>query len=169
MNIIRLFYLLILGVIVISCGSSSVYEMPDEEQRGITYQLYQDQTSEVYENTIQALRNHDVDVLVNEEWQIVSSSMEEGRIETNWRETNDAGVGQPMDGGSNERYRIIAEISENNSGSQVFFQLEKQIQFTGDSETMGQWQMYEVTSAEANNLLNSLFDSLEEAGLTPQD
>lgn len=165
---IRLLSLFLVSFLLINCGSSSVYQMPDEEQRGVTYQLYQEATSEAYGNTVQALRNHEANMLVDEEWQIVSSNSEEGRIETNWRETRETGVGQPMDGGSNERYRIIAEISGNDSGSQVFFQLEKQIQFTGDSETMGQWQMYEVSLREANNLLKPLFEELERAGLTPQ-
>lgn len=166
---IRLLSLFLISFLLMDCGSSSVYKMSDEDQEGITYQLYQEETSQAFEQAMNVLANDDASMLVDEEWQIESSSMEEGRIVTNWRETNNPGVGQSADGGSNERYRITAEISENDSGSRVYFQLEKQVQFTGDEENMGQWQMYEVSAREAKELLNPLFEGLEQRGLTSKD
>lgn len=164
---IRFLSHLFVAFVLISCGTSSVYQMSDEEQKGITYHLYQENPSQVFEETMVALRNHDTDRLDGEEWQIVSSSAKEGRIETSWREINVRGM-QSRDGDSNERYRVIADISESNSGSRVFFQLEKQGQFSEDPESVGQWQMYEVTVQEARNLLRPLFEELEAGRLTRQ-
>jgi hypothetical protein len=167
----RLLTLFFAAFVLMNCGTSSVYQMSDEEQHGLTYQLYQEDPSQAFEETMGVLRNHVVDRLTGKAWQIVSSNVEEGRIETNWRErdTPDAGGIQSMGGGSNERYRIIAEISESNSGSRVFFQLEKQVRFSEDPESIGQWQMYEVTVQDTRSLLNPVFEELEEGGLTPQD
>lgn len=165
---IRFLGLFVVSFVLLSCGTNSVYQMTDEEQQGLTYKLYQENPSQVFEETIVALRNYEDDRLSGEEWQIVSTNAEEGRIETNWRESNARGV-QSRDGGSNERYRIIAEISESNSGSRVFFQLEKQVQFSEDPESVGQWQMYEVTVQDTRNILDPVFDELEAGALTPQD
>lgn len=164
----RFLILLTVTFLFMNCGTSSVYQMSDEEQQGITYKLYQESPSQVFDETMVALRNHEAGRLDGEEWQIVSSNAEEGRIETNWREDVAFGV-QSRGGGSNERYRIIAEISESNSGSRVFFQLEKQVQFSEDPESVGQWQVYEVTVQDTRRLLDPLFEKLEAGGLTPQN
>lgn len=163
----RLVSLLFLGFFFLSCGSSSVYQMTDEEQKGLTYKLYQEAPSETFDQTLEVLRNYNSDLFRDQGWQVASSDLQEGRIETSWKETEESLDAGQMEG-SNERYRIIAEISESGSGSRIFFQLEKQVRFSQDSEQRRQWQMYQVSTRDARTVLEPIFTELEDIGLTPQ-
>lgn len=167
----RFLSLLILIFAMLSCTSSSVYEMSEEQQEGLTFKLYEEQPADVFRTVNQVLENYESDLLEDEGWQIVSSNEEEGNLETNWRAKSNTGSGDAgvIGSGTEERFKINVDITERDSGSLVYLQLERQMKMTGDPETEGQWQLIDVNRQAAKNHLQPIFEELENRGLTPQD
>jgi len=161
----RISSLLIVLFLVAGCGSSgSVYQLPESQQQGLTYQTYQESPTKAFEAVETAVLNYKSKMLMEEGWEITSSNAQSGTIETNWRQAGgDASVsgGGSMGGSSDERYKLNVEISEAGSGSKVMLKLKKQVK-------MSQWRTFDVKKKTARSHLQPLFEKIKSEGLTMQ-
>lgn len=161
---LRLVSIVLVGFLVIGCGSSgSVYQLPEAQQQGLTYQTYQESTDEAFDAVSQVLENYNSKMLMEDGWEIESSDQEAGTIETGWRETGSSGSvsgGATMGSDSDERYKLNVNITEQGSGSKVSLQLQKQVM-------MSQWRTFDVTQETAKNHLQPLLNQLD-GNLSPQ-
>lgn len=152
------------GFLVIGCGSSgSVYQLPDAQQKGLTYQTYQESTGKAFDAATQVVEDYNSKMLMQDGWEIESSDKQAGTIETGWREAGSSGSvsgGSTMGSDSDERYKLNVEITEQGSGSKVSLQLQKQVM-------MSQWRTFDVTQETAKNHLQPLLNELDES-LSPQ-
>ena len=185
---LRLVSIVLVGLLAVSCGSSSVYQLPDAQQKGLTYQTYQESPDEVFDAVSEVLKTVNDKRLMQKNWEIKSSDKNAGSIETEWKKIGGSGsddsdsnnegsgetAGQPeMDGtgsvsggrvlgsGSNERFKLNVEITEQGSGSKVSLQLQKQVK-------MSEWRTFDVTQKTARNHLQPLLNQLD-GNLSPQD
>ncbi len=162
---LRLVSIVLVGFLVIGCGSSgSVYQLPEAEQQGLTYQTYQESTDEAFDAVSQVLENYNSKMLMEDGWEIESSDQEAGTIETGWREAGSSGSvsgGTTMGSDSDERYKLNVNITEQGSGSKVSLQLQKQVMMSG-------WRTFDVTQETAKNHLQPLLNQLD-GDLSPQD
>lgn len=162
---LRKLSVVLVGFLVIGCGSSgSVYQLPEAEQQGLTYQTYQESTDEAFDAVSQVLENYNSKMLMEDGWEIESSDQEAGTIETGWREAGSSGSvsgGTTMGSDSDERYKLNVNITEQGSGSKVSLQLQKQVMMSG-------WRTFNVTQETAKNHLQPLLNQLD-GNLSPQD
>lgn len=159
---IRVMSVFFVSLLFISCGSSSVYQLPEQQQKGLTYQTYQQSPDKTFGVVTQVLQNHGSDLLMDEGWEIESSNEQAGTIETSWRTaggSESVSGGRTMGSSSDERYKIDVEITEEDSGSRVSFRLHKQVK-------MSEWRTFDVKQETAQDHLQPLFNKLKEEGLT---
>lgn len=160
----RITGIILVGLLLLGCGSSSVYQMPEAQQKGITYQTYQQSPDQTYSTLNGVLKSNPFDILMDQAWEIKSSDEQGMTIETEWR---DGGGSQSVSGGkvagssSDERYRLKAKVTDSGSGSKVSIELQKQVK-------MSEWRAFEVKKQTAQNYIQPIFDKLEEKGLSMQ-
>jgi len=162
---VRIASILLLGLFVMGCGSSgSVYQLPEAQQKGLTYQTYQELPDEAFDAVTKAVKNYNSKMLMEEGWEITSYDANTHTLQTNWREagsSSSATGGRVMGSDTDERYRLKAKVTDEDSGSRVLFKLQKQVR-------MSEWQTFDVKKKTAKNHLGPLFKQLEEEGLTMQ-
>ncbi|WP_440999634.1 hypothetical protein [Fodinibius sp. SL11] len=157
--------ILIVGLLMISCGSSSVYQLPDAQQKGLTYQTYQESPDEVFGTVNEVLESNAFDILMDQAWEIESSDEQAHTLETGWRETGGSGSvsgGRVAGSSSDERMRMKVNISDEGSGSKVSIRLQKQVK-------MSEWRTFDVKKKAVQDYIQPVFTELEEQGLTKQN
>lgn len=154
---VRVTSVLLIGLFLIGCGSSqSVYQLPDSQQKGLTYQTYQEAPSEAFDAVSEVLENYNSDMLMQDGWEITSSDKQAGTIQTGWREaggSKSVSGGKTMGSDSDERYKLNVKITETGSGSKVSMELTKQVR-------MQNWQTFKVKKKTAQNHLQPLIKEL---------
>lgn len=151
--------ILLMGLFVIGCGSSgSVYQLPEAQQKGLTYQTYQESPDEAFDVVSKAVKNYKSKMLMEEGWEITSSDASTHTLQTNWREAGSSASatgGRVMGSDTDERYRLKAKVTKEGSGSKVLFKLQKQVR-------MSQWRTFNVKKKTAKNHLGPLLSKLDE-------
>lgn len=147
--------------------SQSVYDMSDQQQRGLTYQLYTQVPDRVFEAVTDVFGNSESGMRV-EGWEVMTSEKSIRTIETEWREM---GGSQSVSGGAvrgggekDERYKITAKVTDENDGARVSFELNKQRKF-GNPRAEDRWRTFTTKKSTAEQHLKPLFEALEKQDL----
>lgn len=162
---IQITSILVVCLFMLSCGSSSVYQLPEAQQKGLTYQTYQKSADEVFDTVNEVLKSNPFDILMDQAWDIESTDGQSRTLETGWRETSNSGSvsgGCVAGYGSDERYRMKVHVNETGSGSKISIQLQKQVK-------MSEWRTFDVKKKEVQDYIQPVFNELEEQGLTRQN
>jgi hypothetical protein len=162
---IKITSVLIVGLLMLGCGSSSVYQLPEAQQKGLTYQTYQQSPDKVFDTVNEVLESNAFDILMDQAWEIESMDEQSRTLETGWRETGGSGSvsgGRVAGSDSDERYRMKVNVSDTDSGSKVSVRLQKQVK-------MSEWRTFDVKKKAAQDFIQPVFDKLEEQGLTKQN
>lgn len=156
--------ILLMGLVMLGCGSSSVYQLPEAQQKGLTYQTYQQSPDEVFDTVNNVLESNAFDILMDQAWEVELSDEENLLLETSWRETSGSGSvsgGRVAGSGSDERFRMKVNVSDAGSGAKVSVRLQKQVK-------MSEWRTFTVKKKAAQDYIQPVFNKLEEQGLAVQ-
>ncbi|NGP88353.1 hypothetical protein [Fodinibius halophilus] len=152
--------MLIAVFLTVGCASSgSVYQLPDNQRKGLTFQTYQEAPKEAFDTVEEVVQSYKSDMFMEEGWEIESSDKLAGTLKTNWRKAGSSGSvsgGNTMGSDSDERYKLNVRITEVGSGSKVSLQLIKQVK-------MSQWRTFDVKQETAQNHLQPLLKELDKS------
>ncbi|WP_138430596.1 outer membrane protein assembly factor BamC [Fodinibius saliphilus] len=150
--------LLIAVFLMVSCaGSGSVYQLPDNQQKGLTFQTYQESPEQAFDVVKEEVKNYKSKMLIQDGWEITSSNKKAGTIKTDWRQAGSSASvsgGRTMGSDSDERYKLSVRVIEVDSGSKVSIQLIKQVK-------MSQWRTFDVKKKTAQKHIQPILKNIE--------
>lgn len=164
----RILSLCTLVLFVLGCSSTqSVYDLSEQQQRGITYQTYQQSSDKAFEAVDDVFANQPPGLLGGG-WEVANSDSRRKTVETEWRVTGRSQDAHEEKIEDDERIKVIAKVTEEGNGSRVTFRLKKQRIVVGRPNGEDPWRDWTVKKKEAKKYLQPFFDSLNEDYLTVQ-
>ena len=159
---LRITCVLMAGLFLAACGSSqSVYQLPESQQKGLTYQTYQASADEAFEAVDNMFENQ-LGGLLGGGWDVATADRQRQMVETEWRVVGRSQDAHEEEFQEDERVKIVASITEESSGSRITFRLKKQKIVVGRPDGEDPWRDWTVKKSDAKTYVQPLLKELDE-------
>ncbi len=157
---IRFVSVLLISFFIIGCGSSqSVYQLPDSQQKGLTYQTYQESAQEAFEAVDNVFENQATGLRIGG-WEVATSDRQRKMVETEWRVTGRSQDAHEEEFQDDERIKIVANVAEEGEGTRITFRLKKQKMIVGRPDGEDPWREWTVKKTDATTYIQPLLEEL---------